>query len=372
MPYLLFEQNFTSTDSIHVQHNQNREVGVRVVIGGESRQDLIDTIELDSGDPYNGLTINLKSVESGHAQILDSQIFQDGSYLFWQRDVDTGVLFPTSLTDDIAVGGYLSPAGKWFQDGALVLGGDAMAGAEKLRVIGSHLIDQNGNAVGLDIDSEATSYPLINLQGLNGNSRGDIAFGIARTGDPSAPSEGDLWYESTGGELKFRKSAASVKVRNAIELQGHAIAAAAPANQNVLAWDGTAAEWKAESLSNLPGPYSDQATATGLTTTTSTTDVAVAGMTITPPAGKYAVWFSSFLQHSNNNRTINISIYAGGTQYAYSERMAQMSQWNNVALCFATNAIVTVNGTQAIDVRWRTNGGTASMLNRSMLIVRVS
>jgi hypothetical protein len=208
MAYLLFTQEFAASASIHVQHNQDAEVGVRVVIDGQSRQDLIRTVELDSGDPYNGLTVNLKSAQTGRVQILDSQIFQDGSYLFWQRDVASGILFPTDITDDIAVGGYVSPTGKWFQDGALVLGGNAMAGTEKIRVNGSHLIDQDSNALGLDIDSEATGAPLINLQGLNGNSRGDIAFGTSRTGNPSAPSQGDLWYESTNKYFRYHDGSA--------------------------------------------------------------------------------------------------------------------------------------------------------------------
>jgi hypothetical protein len=63
------------------------------------------------------------------------------------------------------------------------------------------LLNQDGNGVALDIDSEATSQPLINLTPINTNTRGDIAFGTARTSDPSSPSEGDIWYNSTDNNL---------------------------------------------------------------------------------------------------------------------------------------------------------------------------
>ena len=64
-------------------------------------------------------------------------------------------------------------------------------------VSGALLVDQNQNSEGIIIDSEATSSPLIDLQPITGNTRGDIAFGAARTADPTTPSEGDIWYEGT-------------------------------------------------------------------------------------------------------------------------------------------------------------------------------
>jgi hypothetical protein len=153
-------------------------------------------------------------------------LFQAGAYFLWNRDAAGGFLYPNTTTDDVAVGGHVAPQGKWFDDGDLVLGGDTMAGDERLRVIdggarveksdgssenglyvqvsGSHpaaqqaaLLDVDVNSIGLDIDSEATSKALINLQPINANTRGDIAFGVTRTADPLSPSEGDVWYNST-------------------------------------------------------------------------------------------------------------------------------------------------------------------------------
>jgi len=61
--------------------------------------------------------------------------------------------------------------------------------------------NQDGNGIGISIDSEATSQPLLELLPLDSNTRGDIAFGTARTADPTTPSEGDVWYDSTAANL---------------------------------------------------------------------------------------------------------------------------------------------------------------------------
>lgn len=56
-------------------------------------------------------------------------------------------------------------------------------------------INQDANGVGLFIDSEATSEPLIELSPLaTTNTRGDIAFSQNRLVDPSAPESGDVWF----------------------------------------------------------------------------------------------------------------------------------------------------------------------------------
>jgi hypothetical protein len=285
-------------------------------------------------------------------------------------------------------------------DGQGILGGETGVGDEMERVIGATRIEKNTNDAvqalilqcstghptgygclqldmdvdgpALDIDSEATGYPLINLQALNANTRGCIAFGTARTADPSAPSEGDFWYDSTTEELRFRRSAESVPVRDAISLQTYAVDTTAPLGDYVLAWNATASEWQPTSLANLPGPYSDSATAATTTTTTSATYEAIAGMSITPPAGKYLVSFSTTFEHTNNGDSIQYAIFVAGTEVTGSVRTVTSPRWVNADYPGATTAIVTVNGTQTIGVGWRTTGGTATALDRGLFIVRVS
>lgn len=63
-------------------------------------------------------------------------------------------------------------------------------------------INQAGNGAAIMIDHDATSRPVIEFTPVVGNTRGDIAFSTARTADPSSPSEGDTWYNSTDGTMK--------------------------------------------------------------------------------------------------------------------------------------------------------------------------
>lgn len=114
------------------------------------------------------------------------------------------------------------------------------------------------------------------------------------------------------------------------------------------------------------------ATATADTTTTSATDVLVSGMTLTPAAGTYLVWFTGSVDHSSSNDSIETSIYAGGVQNSASERRFTRGLFSNVTTPFSSVAIVTVNGAQAIEGRWRTTAATATMHERTLAILRVA
>jgi hypothetical protein len=104
-------------------------------------------------------------------------LFQAGAYFLWNRDASGGFLYPNTPTDDVAVGPFASPNGKWFDDGDLVLNGNTMSGTEVLRVSGSALIDSNGQ---LKIADSATIPPL-NI--------------TERAAEPSAPAVGDIYLD---------------------------------------------------------------------------------------------------------------------------------------------------------------------------------
>lgn len=111
-------------------------------------------------------------------------------------------------------------------------------------------------------------------------------------------------------------------------------------------------------------------------TTTSATDVAVTGMTLTPVVGTYLVLFDTSVQSTAGGNSITSSIYVGGIQNAASARTVQfptatlISSGNPTYL--ANVAVVGVNGSQAIVIEWHTNGGTATMLNKTLTIIRLS
>jgi hypothetical protein len=126
---------------------------------------------------------------------------------------------------------------------------------------------------------------------------------------------------------------------------------------------------------SVQGLYNQEASFTSTITTTSTTDVVMTGMTITPPAGTYFVDFGTWMTNTTGNQTATISIYSGGVQKAssvttiipFSGAIGSV----NDGVAVSTNGIVTVNGTQAIAIEWHTAGGTASAHNGTMDIMKI-
>jgi len=95
-------------------------------------------------------------------------------------------------------------------------------------------------------------------------------------------------------------------------------------------------------------------------------------MTVTPAAGTYYAAFNCAVTGSANNWSIFASIYSGGTQVASSERQAFGVQSANT-IAIATHAVVTVNGSQAVEIRWRASAGvTASVDARALILLKLS
>lgn len=128
-------------------------------------------------------------------------------------------------------------------------------------------------------------------------------------------------------------------------------------------------------LAQASGTTAQEASATADTTTTSTTDVLVGSMTLTPASGTYLVHFSAGVDHSAQSVAVVVSIYSGGTLKTDSVR-SPVPRFNGVGAntltpIVSTNGQVTVNGSQAIEIRWKTASGTATMHQRTLNILRV-
>lgn len=150
----------------------------------------------------------------------------------------------------------------------------------------------------------------------------------------------------------------------------HAIVAAAPSNTGSANSEGSSTSFaRADHIHNTTIANSS-ATATADDTTTSLTDVQIAGMTLTPAAGTYLVTFSSSVLNSGNGSSrLFVSIYSAGAQVTHSEREIGIAGGANVPV--HTNAIVTVNGSQAIQAMWRAVAGTNTAHKRSLTLVRL-
>lgn len=99
------------------------------------------------------------------------------------------------------------------------------------------------------------------------------------------------------------------------------------------------------------------------------TDALMVGMTLTPAAGTYQVFFEGMMAASVNGVLATISVYSGGSQVVLSTRTTNLS--NARIGSVAANTQVTVNGSQAIEVQWSVTGGSATINGRSLSVIRV-
>lgn len=119
-------------------------------------------------------------------------------------------------------------------------------------------------------------------------------------------------------------------------------------------------------------PYADEVSATAGMSINSASDVLITGMTITPPAGTYRVTFEAPVTNSAAGSTIGFAVYAGGTINTNSNKtFTTISTLGNGGYYYGTTGTVTVNGSQAIEIRGRRSSGTTTVLVRTMQITRV-
>lgn len=128
---------------------------------------------------------------------------------------------------------------------------------------------------------------------------------------------------------------------------------------------------------SLTGAWiSYNAEATGAITTNSTTDVLMTSMTLTPAAGTYIVNWEADVSATSNTRLITTSIYVDGVQVANSAKQNFIRTGNaTFTLADISHSVgstkVTVNGSQAVELRWKTNGGTAAAQGRNLTLIEV-
>jgi len=125
-----------------------------------------------------------------------------------------------------------------------------------------------------------------------------------------------------------------------------------------LALAGTCVAFLVVLLLGLPavaGATILEASATAATTTTSTTDVLMAGMTLTPGAGDYLAVFSTSVKATSASN-IFVSIYVNGVQQAHTERRVfQESSIAGFEQPLMTYAHIAVGAGQAVEIKWRTD-----------------
>lgn len=101
------------------------------------------------------------------------------------------------------------------------------------------------------------------------------------------------------------------------------------------------------------------------------------GMTLTPAAGTYLVWFTcraAIGAGTGENNSMDTQIFVGGTAVAASLRRISLQSAADIsgaisqASSMASMARVTVDGTQAIEARGRNNTGIGTVTERQLAI----
>lgn len=116
--------------------------------------------------------------------------------------------------------------------------------------------------------------------------------------------------------------------------------------------------------------------ATASATTTSTSDVLMTGMTVTPIIGTYLVIFTGVVQQNNAGNSVTLSFYVNGVQDATS--IMDFAPFDGGALsaaqascCAVTHGVYTVTGSQSIAIQWHVSAGTGTVFQRKLTLVKI-
>lgn len=121
---------------------------------------------------------------------------------------------------------------------------------------------------------------------------------------------------------------------------------------------------------------------TSTASTSSSSFSLVGGMTITPPSGDYLVFFGAKANTSGVNAQSEYGIFIDGVIVAETKRELSCTlsllgiitiSLNTIGVEARTSSKVTVNGSQSIEIKFRSvNGVSVSFGEKSLTIVRVS
>jgi hypothetical protein len=127
-------------------------------------------------------------------------------------------------------------------------------------------------------------------------------------------------------------------------------------------------------LGSAGGLTTYNTTNTGTITTSSTSDVLLTGMQLTNiPAGQYFLNFGTSLEHTANSDQIFTNIYVGGVAVTGSEQHWRRgaAQGNVSSTHNYSGFPITLATTSTVEIRWRTDGATASAENPYMSLIKV-
>jgi hypothetical protein len=106
-------------------------------------------------------------------------------------------------------------------------------------------------------------------------------------------------------------------------------------------------------------------------TTESTSYVVATGMTITPGAGDYLVFFTSSIASSSNKKTVFVSLFKNGIQIPASEIKFLTAASDAIAPVVTSAYVPGILAGETIDVRWKVSANTGTMYQRTLIAQKV-
>ncbi|MDH3503717.1 MAG: hypothetical protein OEM58_04195, partial [Nitrospirota bacterium] len=116
-------------------------------------------------------------------------------------------------------------------------------------------------------------------------------------------------------------------------------------------------------------------TETATASTTSASYVVLTGMTTTPIAGSYLVSFSASGRTTTFGQDCQYAIFQNGSIISHTERNLDFNsggtQADDIYMAMHTQALVSVNGSEVVEVRYLGNGNNFNVEERSLLLHRL-
>ncbi len=145
-------------------------------------------------------------------------------------------------------------------------------------------------------------------------------------------------------------------------------------------WINSSSDWQ-DSANTTCLPNTDnnptQVTDTTNDTTTSTSYTQMSGMTITPGTGDYFVTFSTSIKKSVGSSDQYVSLFVGGSQVTHTERYIEQDSSYDAGDIFVIPITIQayvsgVGASDVVEIKWKTTSGTATALERSLILQPVS
>lgn len=223
------------------------------------------------------------------------------------------------------------------------------------------------------VHNVATAAPTTALSATTTNAQG-AASTFARSDHSHAILTGTVSSQTPD---QANATGTSANLARADHIHNIATAAASSLTTSSTNTQGAASSFARSDHTHAISLIHSRVASTSLITTTSTTYVVLTGQTLTPVAGTYLALARAVVTATSNNRTLALSIFVNGAQVTDSEvttfvRTGSGFLSSTDILSMNTDAIVTVNGSQAIDMRWLTSGGTAQAQGYGLVLIKLN